>query len=229
MSLQPEEIIYKREVKSYVLRSRMTLRQEQGLENFWSQYGVDHSDARIDLEAIFPIKGPVILEIGFGMGGSLLKLAEHNPHVNFLGIEVHKPGVGALLSHVNERGLTNVRVMLADATQVLLNNIHSDSLAGVQLFFPDPWPKRRHHKRRLVQAEFVALVYDKLSSGGFFHLATDVADYAEHMFKTVNDHPGFEQVTANDLAATLARPKTKFERRGERLGHCITDLIYKKL
>lgn len=223
------EIKYKREVKSYVQRSRMTLRQRTGLAQFWPKYVVETNDQVLGFSNIFQRDASTILEIGFGMGTSLLHMAEKNPELNFLGIEVHRPGIGSLVMALEERNITNVRLINGDASVILKNSIADHSLLGTLIFFPDPWPKRRHHKRRLVQMPLIDLVYQKLQPNGYFHLATDVEDYAQHMLFNIQKHTGFTIIEDNlPPAGDLVRPKTKFERRGERLGHQITDLIYLK-
>lgn len=229
MKLISSELLYKREIKSYVLRSRMTASQKFGFDHFWSVFGLEILDKKLDIPSIFSRSGPTILEIGFGMGGSLIQLAETHPMINFLGIEVHKPGVGALLSAINDKKLENIRVFCANAVEVLEKSIPDNTLSGVLLFFPDPWPKRRHHKRRIVQLPFVNLIHQKLLSNGYFHLATDVKQYAHAMMAVMKNQPGFTIMkTPEEISCYLERPKTKFERRGENLGHIITDLIYRK-
>lgn len=224
--------IFRRGIKSFVIRQgRMTKGQQRAYDKLWPQYGVPYTPEPLDLPALFGNDNPVWVEIGFGMGQSLAQMAEAQPAHNFLGIEVHKPGVGALLMEVERRNLTNVRVSNHDAVEVFKQQLPPHSLAGVMIFFPDPWHKKRHHKRRLIQPPFVALVVSRLKSGGLLHLATDWEDYAEQMLAVCN---------ANDDLVNLAgqqgyhprpdwRPLTKFEQRGQRLGHGVWDLLYRRV
>jgi tRNA (guanine-N7-)-methyltransferase len=228
LHLATETSPIKRPIRSYVLRSRMTLRQEAYFEQLWPHLGINACDGQIDFCSFFARNAPIILEIGFGMGESLVTLAANSPHLNFLGIDVHKPGVSRVLAAIQQHKISNLRIMSFDAVTILRNNIASNSLRGVLLFFPDPWPKRRHHKRRIVQPAFVDLVYQKLQPKGYFHLATDIQEYASHMRRVINEHPGFTLTDKENCQACLQRPKTKFERKGERLGQTISDLIYIK-
>jgi len=226
--MQSEQVRFRREVKSYMLRTRMTPSQAFAFRHYWPLYGVDIDfKEKLDLAVLFERQAPLLLEIGFGMGDCLLSLAENYPHLNFLGIEVHKPGIGALLSKIQEKSLSNIRIICYDAVTVLASLLPNNCLSGVLLFFPDPWPKRRHHPRRIVQPAFVDHIYKKLQEGGFFHLATDVEEYATHMLNILTAHDGFA-ILNNQDAKLLQRPKTKFERRGEALGHPITDLVFMK-
>lgn len=223
ISLQP------RTIKSYVCRSRMTALQRYSLENYGPLYIVQLPNLLLDLKQLFQRQLPVILEIGFGMGHSLIKLARSNPDYNFLGIEVHRPGVGTLLNEIHLAGLTNLKVIVQDALLVLRDYLPDDSLAGVLLYFPDPWPKKRHHKRRIVQAPFIELINKKLKADGYLHMATDIEHYAKHMAEVVISHGGFHNYQGQEnLPANLQRTKTKFELRGETLGHVITDLVFYK-
>lgn len=222
----------KRSVRSYVLRQgRMTDAQKQSVEQLWPRYGVALADAAsFDITAFFEQQAPLILEIGFGMGGSLAAMAAANPELNYLGVEVHRPGVGRLMRFLDEQQINNVRVVNDDAMKLLTEYLPDESLSGFQLFFPDPWPKKKHHKRRLVQPPFIELLVTKLVAGGFIHMATDWQPYAEHMeavlarCSTISNAKGtplYEQCVAQ-------RPDTRFENRGKRLGHTITELVYKK-
>jgi tRNA (guanine-N7-)-methyltransferase len=162
------------------------------------------------------------------MGQSLLAMAAANSNMNFIGVEVHRPGIGNLLAIAHEKGLTNIRVFSGDALSFMSNCLPDVSINGVLLFFPDPWPKKRHHKRRIVQPAFLDLVARKLVSGGYFHTATDVMGYADHMIQVAKSHPHFHNQVGLDWPAIIERPKTKFESRGEDLGHTITDLVFIK-
>ena len=192
------------------------------------RFGVPFSPAFLDLEAVFGRKAPKILEIGFGMGETTARIASEHPENDYLGVEVHTPGVGALLKRVDELALTNVRVIQHDAVEVVRDMVPPGSLAGVHVFFPDPWPKKRHHKRRLLQPPFAELLASRLAPGGYVHVATDWQEYAEHILATLgavrdleNPHPGF-------AARPADRPETKFENRGRRLGHGSWDTIFRK-
>ena len=219
-----------RRIKSYVLRQgRLTRGQQQALERLWGLYGIDYHEAPLDFDTLYDRAAPVILEIGFGNGESLCQQALSDPDRNYLGIEVHRPGVGHLLRLAEETGLSNLRVINHDAVEVLHYQIPDQSLDRIQLFFPDPWHKKRHHKRRIVNAEFVHMVQQKLKPGGLFHLATDWQDYAEHMLAVMEQAEGFSNTAgANVFAEKTGRPPTKFEQRGQRLGHGVWDLVYRK-
>lgn len=220
-----------RTVRSYVRReSRITPAQVRALGELWPRYGIPDGDAMLDWSAVFGRRAPVILEIGFGNGEALAAAAAVHPENNYLGIEVHRPGAGSLLRRVEEEGLTNVRVMLGDANEILARRVPDVSLAAVRLFFPDPWPKKRHHKRRLVQPDFAALVARKLELGGYFHLATDWPDYAAHMDVVLSQTAGLVEAGGTDLYRELvvARLVTRFEQRGRKLGHEVRDLVYRR-
>ncbi|GAB6035199.1 tRNA (guanosine(46)-N7)-methyltransferase TrmB [Galenea microaerophila] len=226
-SIEPQ----KRRIKSFVLRQgRLSKAQQRALETQWPKFGVDFQPQVLNLSELFGRQAPTYLEIGFGMGKSLAEMAQMRPEHNFIGIEVHRPGVGALLKEVEERHLNNVRVVNHDAVEVLEQMIPDQSLAGVYLFFPDPWHKKRHHKRRIVQPEFVALIARKLQAQGIFHMATDWEDYAHHMMEVMTEAPDFEN-TQPPMQFTPRpddRPLTKFETRGQRLGHGVWDLVFRK-
>lgn len=223
--------VYISKVKSYVKREgRLTKGQGRALETYWPEMGVEYTGEALDLIDTFGRKAPVVLEIGFGMGKSLVEMAANDPDKDFFGIEVHRPGVGACLQDAGELGLQNLRVMEHDAVEVLKHMIPDGSLARLQLFFPDPWHKTRHHKRRIVQKEFAELVRTKLAIGGHFHMATDWEPYAEYMAEVMNAAPGYAN-TATDgdyIPRPDYRPITKFETRGQRLGHGVWDLIYER-
>lgn len=220
----------RRTIKSYVLRQgRLTRGQQQALDRLWPVYGIDFQVQPIDLARTFGQAAPVILEIGFGNGDSLLQQAKDHPQHNYLGIEVHRPGVGHLLHLVEDAGIRNLRVINHDAVEVLQQQIPDNSLDCIQLFFPDPWHKKRHQKRRIVNAAFIELVHQKLKPGGTFHLATDWEDYAQYMLAEMEQALGFVNAAGKgNYAKNTNRPATKFEHRGRRLGHGVWDLIYKK-
>lgn len=219
----------RRTIRSFVLRQgRLTKGQQRAYELFWPTLGIDYNGEPLDLPTLFGNDNPVHLEIGFGNGESLAEMARNNPDRNYIGIEVHSPGVGHLLMKLEEYGCSNVRVCQHDAIEVLENMIPAHSLQGVYLFFPDPWHKKRHHKRRIVQASFLALLAKRLRPGGFFHAATDWENYAEHMLEVLNAATETFENTANKdfVERPDERPLTKFEQRGLRLGHGVWDLIY---
>jgi tRNA (guanine-N7-)-methyltransferase len=222
--------VTRRTIKSYVLRQgRLTRGQQQALDQLWPVYGIDFKPGRLDLNTCFRRPAPVILEIGFGNGDSFLQQAASNPQNNYLGIEVHRPGVGHLLRRAADAAITNVRVINHDAVEVLQQQIPDQSLDCVQLFFPDPWHKKRHHKRRIVKAEFIRLIGQKLKPGGLFHLATDWQDYAGHMLAEMEQAEGFSNIAGKgNYAENTGRPSTKFEHRGQRLGHGVWDLVFRK-
>lgn len=204
--------------RSYVLRQgRMTPAQTRALTELWPQYG-------IDLSQKIPITDPTCLEIGFGMGNSLVTQAKNHPEMQFIGIEVHQPGVGSLLLQLEKNQLSNVAIISHDAVEVLEKYIPDHSLSVIQIFFPDPWPKTRHHKRRLIQPEFVKLLHQKLKPHGILHLATDWENYAEQMQEVISASKLFEP-----SAHSLERPPTKFEQRGRKLGHGVWDLVFKSI
>ncbi|WP_136248460.1 tRNA (guanosine(46)-N7)-methyltransferase TrmB [Halomonas borealis] len=230
----PDAPLHRRGIKSYVLRAgRMTGAQTRGLEEVWPRLGLTLADGRQDLAALFGRRAPVVLEIGFGMGASLIEQAETHPDTDFIGIEVHAPGVGKLLDEADKRGLTNLRVYREDALAVLEQCLPEGSLATLQLFFPDPWPKTKHHKRRIVQPAFVELVRRRLIPGGTLHMATDWEAYAEWMAEVMTEAPGYANTADAAMAPYVPRPEfrplTKFERRGEKLGHGVWDLIFRRL
>lgn len=216
-----------RRIRSFVKREgRLTTGQQTAIDNGWAKFGLDPKQA-IEPRQVFANEQPITLEIGFGNGDSLATMAEAEPGRNFIGIEVHRPGVGHLLRLVLEKDLSNVRVFDTDAIEVLQQAIPDHSLDCVQLFFPDPWHKKRHHKRRILQDEFLDLIQRKLKPGGRFHAATDWENYAEHMLETLNNHTGFSNTSTEDYCKRPAhRPLTKFENRGLRLGHGVWDLIF---
>lgn len=220
-----------RPVRSYVLREgRLTAGQRKALERLWPVYGLEvpaAEDRPLNCRRVFGRDAPTRLEIGFGDGGALLEMAEKNPHCNFIGVEVHRPGVGRLLLQLEARRLDNIRVFCADAIEVLSTAIAEHSLEAVYLYFPDPWPKKKHHKRRILQGAFIELVADRLTPGGCLHFATDWQPYAEQALERLEqsarlkNHAGPGQFSPRPDE----RPLTKFERRGHNLGHGVWDIV----
>ncbi len=221
-----------RPIRSFVLREgRLTEGQQRAFERNWARFGIDYDGNPLDPAGLFGNEHPVWLEIGFGNGESLAETAERHPERNYLGIEVHRPGVGHLLLKLEELGLTNVRLMRHDALEILRHGLPAHSLAGICLFFPDPWPKKRHHKRRIVRPEFVELAARALRPGGLLHLATDWEDYAQHMMAVMSSAAAFENTAGPGRFAPRPeeRPLTKFEQRGQRLGHGVWDLLFRSI
>jgi tRNA (guanine-N7-)-methyltransferase len=219
-------------LRTYARREgRITHAQRRALDTLLPRYGVTAAGAPLDLVEVFGRRGPVVLEIGFGNGEALCALAEASPDSNFIGVEIYRPGIGHLLLQLAERHISNVRVIVGDARLALVRDIAESSLTAVHLFFPDPWPKRRHHKRRLVQPDFLDLVRRRLQPGGRMHVATDWQDYAEHVRQAAAQVKGLARVSGAERGATVtaARPSTRFERRGRRLGHRIWDLVYERV
>lgn len=222
----------KKSIKSFVLRAgKMTTRQTHGLHHLLANYLLPQSEGIWDFASIFANSNPVIVEIGFGMGASLFEMAKKTPEYNFVGIEVHLAGLGSLAADLADGHLTNVRLANFDAMQAFAENIADASLTGVQIFFPDPWPKKKHHKRRLIQSKFVNLVSSKLKPSGILHCATDWESYAEHILDVLNAERSLRNLSLNDnyVDRPDARPMTKFERRGIKLGHGVWDLQFVKL
>jgi len=220
-----------RHIKSFVLRAgRMTEGQARALDALWPRYGIDFADARLDLDAVFGRAAPRCLEIGFGIGEVIGTLAQANPDIDYLGIEVHRPGVGRLLQQCTQANLANVRIICHDAVEVLQSAIADESLQEVLIFFPDPWHKKRHHKRRLIDPAFLALVAGKLRSGGILRMATDWQPYAEQMLSVGNACESLESLSPDRtyVERYAMRSSTRFERRGERLGHGVWDLAFQK-
>jgi tRNA (guanine-N7-)-methyltransferase len=222
----------RRAIRSFVVRAgRMTAAQERAWRELWPKYGIDNGLEPLDLRALFGGRSaPLTLEIGFGNGEALVSLAASHPERHFLGLEVHPPGVGHLLLRCESEAIGNVRAICADAVEVLRHRVPAHSLDEVLLYFPDPWPKKRHHKRRIVQAEFVALVASRLVPGGVFRMATDWGPYAEHMLETVSRCAAFRNASPSGdyVARPESRPLTRFERRGQRLGHEVWDLEFRR-
>lgn len=217
-------------IRSYVLRAgRVGSGQARALAEIGPQFMLPYRPAVLDLDAVFGRAAPRILEIGFGMGEGLAEIAASHPENDYLGVEVHTPGVGALLKQLGERGLTNVRVIQHDAVEVLSLMLGPASLAGVHIFFPDPWHKKRHHKRRLIQPPLVSLLASRLQPGGYIHLATDWQDYAEQMLVVLGAEPLLANTAADYAPRPETRPLTKFEQRGLRLGHGVWDLVFRRV
>jgi len=229
--MSPSQPPQNRPIRSYVLRQgRLTRGQERAFERHWPRLGLAYQAAELDFAAVFGNSNPVHLEIGFGNGESLATMARDNPALNYIGIEVHRPGVGHLLMKLEEYDCDNVRVCRHDAVEVLRDMVPDHSLAGVYLFFPDPWHKKRHHKRRILQSEFVELLARKIRAGGFLHAATDWEDYALHMLAVLHGSSDFHNtaVEGDFVARPDYRPLTRFEQRGLRLGHGVWDLIFER-
>jgi tRNA (guanine-N7-)-methyltransferase len=224
-------MLSQRPIRSFVLRAgRITVGQERALRELWPVYGLNLADAPLDLDAIFGRVAPRCLEIGFGTGELLATLAAANPQVDYLGIEVHRSGVGRLLLQVEQANLKNLRVLCHDAVEVLKSGIPDEALAEVMIFFPDPWHKKRHHKRRLIDAPLIATVARKLRAGGVLRLATDWQPYAERMLEVGNANADLVSLSADGtyVPRPAFRPPTRFERRGAKLGHGVWDLAYEK-
>jgi len=228
MTTQESEDIKKRPIRSFVLRQgRLTTAQERALATEMPKYGIAYTTQPLNLDAAFARPNSrKIVEIGFGMGETTAHIAEQHPEWDILGIEVHTPGVGSLLKQVSERELTNVRVIQHDAVEVLKHMIGEGSLDGVHIFFPDPWHKKRHHKRRLIQKGFVELLSSKLKVGGYLHIATDWQEYAEWILEVLKAEPLLKNTASDYAPKPDYRPLTKFENRGLRLGHGVWDILF---
>jgi tRNA (guanine-N7-)-methyltransferase len=226
-----EESPRRRTVRSFVLRAgRATVAQQRALAELWPAYGIEFSAHALDLDAIFGRRAPRMIEIGFGAGEALLEFSQAHPELDCIGIEVHRPGVGHLLLGAQAAGVKNLRILCHDAVEVLGAQIEPASIALVHIFFPDPWPKKRHHKRRLIQPAFVELLARVLASGGTLRLATDWQPYALHMREVLDASSAFHSVAGSEgfVSRPQARPLTRFERRGQRLGHDVWDLEYRR-
>ena len=220
-----------RRIRSFVLRAgRTTPAQERALGELWPAYGIDLTEAPLDLAHVFGRTAPRCLEIGFGAGEVIGALAQNNPHIDYLGVEVHRSGVGRLLLRAQQCSFKNLRVICSDAVDVLHDHIADAAFDEILVFFPDPWHKKRHHKRRLIEPSFVSLAAAKLRSGGTLRLATDWQTYAEQMLAVCNANPALESLSPDRTYVPRPefRPPTRFERRGERLGHGVWDLAYAK-
>jgi len=216
-------------IRSFVLRQgRVSNAQRRAVDTLSSVYGIAYAPGALDLERIFGRCAPTILEIGFGMGETTAQIAQAHPENNYLGIEVHTPGVGGLLKLIDEGKLTNLRLVQHDAVEVLEHMIAPASLAGAHIFFPDPWPKKRHHKRRLIQPGFVALLASRLAPGAYLHAATDWREYAEQILAVFAAEPALANSAPGYAPRPDYRPLTKFESRGLKLGHGVWDIIFQK-
>jgi tRNA (guanine-N7-)-methyltransferase len=226
------EPVYRRTIRSFVRRAgRLTPSQARALEDLWPRFGIDPPAAALDLDRVFGRHAPRTLEIGFGNGDNLAELAARHPERDYLGVEVHDPGVGHLLLRIEREGMSNIRIARHDAVEVLSAWLPPASIGETLIFFPDPWHKKRHHKRRLVQADFLEGLARVIQDGGRLHLATDWAPYAEQMLEACEHSPCFENTLAGGgyAARPETRPETKFERRGLRLGHEVFDLLYRRV
>jgi tRNA (guanine-N7-)-methyltransferase len=216
-------------IRSFVTRAgRLSTGQARALEAFGPQFLIEYRKASFDFHAAFGRSAPLILEIGFGMGGTTAHIAKVMPDKDFIGVEVHTPGVGSLLKLIGEESITNLRLIQHDAVEVLNNMIADGSLAGVHIFFPDPWHKARHNKRRLIQPDFVKLLCSKLQAGGYLHLATDWEDYAVQMLEVLGAEAQLQNTAEGYAPQPAYRPLTKFENRGIKLGHGVWDLVFEK-
>lgn len=226
-SLPPDTPL--RPIRSFVLRAgRMGSGQTRALQSLGPRFMLPYAPGPIDFEAAFGRRAPVVLEIGFGMGDATAAIAQQLPAIDFLGVEVHTPGVGALLRQIGERGLSNLRLVQHDAVEVLRSMVPPGSLAGIHVFFPDPWHKKRHHKRRLIQPPFVAELAQHLATGGYLHCATDWEPYAQQMLEVLDAEPLLVNTADGYAPCPDYRPKTKFEARGLRLGHGVWDLVFRR-
>ena len=224
----PEE--HKRSIRSFVLRQgHMTAAQQRAIDTLWPRFGIDYCRHTVDLDACFGRSNPKVLEIGFGMGTATAEIAKRLPDTDFLAVDVHGPGVGNLLKLIEEGQLGNIRVMRHDAVEVVEDMLADGSLDGIHIFFPDPWHKKRHNKRRLVQAPFVAKLLPKLKSGGYIHMATDWEEYAAQMLEVLGGFAELQNTVDGYAPTPDYRPETKFEARGKRLGHGVWDLVFKKI
>lgn len=219
-----------RPIRSYVLRQgRVSRAQQRAHDTLLPKFGVAFARERLDLDRLFGRTSPKIMEIGFGMGETTAHIAARHPQNDYLAIEVHTPGVGSLLKRIDELGLNNVRIIQHDAVEVLGSMIAPESLDGVHIFFPDPWPKKRHHKRRLVQPPFVALLAERMKRGAYLHIATDWEDYATQILAVLTAEPRLRNTVEGYAPRPSHRPQTKFESRGLRLGHRVWDVVFERV
>ena len=219
-----------RAIRSFVIRAgRQTAKQTRGLTEGFARHGIAYNAGPLDFAATFARHAPTVLEIGFGMGVTTAVIAAAQPETNFIAVEVHPPGVGNLCNLLDEQSLTHVRVIDHDAVEVLTHMIAPGTLAGVHIYFPDPWHKARHNKRRLIKPPLVALIASRLAVGGYLHLATDWVPYAEQMFEVLSAEPLFANTAEAYALRPAWRPETKFELRGLKLGHEVRDLLFRRL
>ena len=219
----------RRPIRSFVLRQgRFSPAQQRARETLLPRFGVPYAPTQLDLAAVFGRDNPKILEIGFGMGEATAEIAEAQPDRDFLAVEVHSPGVGSLLKLLDEKNLRNVRIVQHDASEVVAHMIAPGALAGIHVFFPDPWPKKRHHKRRLLQAEFIHALAQRLGPAGYLHVATDWQDYATEVLAAASAEPLLVNTTAGFAPRPAYRPATKFEQRGLKLGHGVWDIVFER-
>ena len=224
--------VHLRKIQSFVKRSgRLSKSQAIGLNELWNDYGVNITKKTLDFDKLFSNNNDITLEVGFGNGDSLLEMAIQQPNLNFLGIEVYEAGVGRLINEASKKKLNNLKIIKEDAVEVLNNNISDDSISDFQLFFPDPWHKKRHYKRRIVQTSFLDLLTKKLKNNGIVHIATDWENYAEHIMETLESHSHFKNCAGDHIYSERPeqRPLTKFENRGQKLGHGVWDIIFTNL
>ena len=222
---------HRRTVRSFVKRTgRLTASQQKALTDYWPVWGIDYAGVPLDLETVFGRSARRVLEIGFGNGDSLVEMAANDPDSDYLGVEVHEPGVGHCLIRISESGAGNLRLIMHDAIDVLEHQLGESSLDRVNLYFPDPWPKKRHHKRRIVNPSFLGLISSRLKPGGQLHIATDWEEYAEHIDETLANSSDFrlDERREHDGSQPLDRPATKFEARGLKLGHRIWDWRFRR-
>jgi len=225
----PKTPAHPRSIRSFVVRAgRMGPGQTRALAEFGPRFVIPYAARPHDFDASFGRHAPRVLEIGFGMGDATASIAQGRPDTDFIGVEVHTPGVGALLKRIGEMGLTNLRLIQHDAVEVLEQMIEPASLAGVHVFFPDPWHKKKHNKRRLIQREFVQLLASRLQAGGYLHCATDWQPYAEQMLEVLSAQPLLRNVAEAYAPKPAYRPLTKFENRGLKLGHGVWDLVFER-
>jgi tRNA (guanine-N7-)-methyltransferase len=216
-------------IRSYVLRQgRFSAAQQRAYQELLPRFGVPYRAAPLEWREVFGREAPVVAEIGFGMGETTARIAAANPGTDYLAIEVHSPGVGALLKKIGEEAIANIRVVQHDAVEVMRDMVPAGSLAAIHVFFPDPWPKKRHHKRRLLQRDFVELAVTRLAPGGVLHVATDWREYADEVLALLEATPGLANTARGFAPRPDSRPETKFEQRGRRLGHGVFDIVFRK-
>ena len=227
-----KEPSFRRPVRSFVLRAgRLTEGQKRALDELWPVYGLAEGGNQLEFEILFGNNHPVIMEIGFGNGDATWQMALAHGEENYLAVEVHRPGVGHLLLKLEDKEISNVRIACEDAVELLRKRIPRNSLAGVRIYFPDPWPKKRHHKRRIIQASFIGLLAEKMQAGGILHMVTDWEQYAEYMLEVMHNSRDFENLAQDGKVCPKPewRPATKYEKRGERLGHSVFDLVFRRI